>query len=333
MKLNRRIALWTSAIFVAALGGVIYSTEVPLEYFGKAPDLSIPPICQAQDVRSVLLKPRSDMGENTQVRLERVDAPRRDIPLEIAEESAVWRIASPDLGEADLLFVQRIVSSLCKIPTAELIQDRDRVELGLDNPGFELDLIGSTPVQISFGNALPERRVAVWIAGQGGIGAAYSIPDKFLQWLQVPVDRIRNRKLLRMPLEGIDLVVLKRANKEVFSLEREGANWKLEHDGKEFTATGAEAQKFINRLSTMQALEIRDQRAKEEDCQKQVKDFEILFEAADRSRETLRFSMPIGEGKAGVVRSLACSSAREGIFDVHPEIARYLEINPDKFTR
>lgn len=299
----------------------------------------LPPECRAKEVREVKIRvAHAESGEtDTSARIVRMDSPDPDLPEAVTSSAAVWEVVEPQLGEADALFMQRITGGLCYLPTARRIKNPDFRALGLDRPQAEVTfhLPGTkTPDwNFQFGAPLPERRVAMRIARGNEPALTYSVPENFFRLLTSPTERLRNRRVLRMPLDRIDAVKVRAEGKERFVIERAGADWRLLRDGAEVRVSSDSLVKFVNRLGTLRALDVVEKEVAPDDCRQIADAVEVEFEAMNKKTETLYFGRPADPSGEKRERMLACGTERKSLFGVHRDLWRYLNVDVAVFKQ
>lgn len=306
----------------------------------KSTDLyATPPVCSNQDVKEISIARASSVGTDGIVRLLRVDVANPDTPDAVSLLRAEWNISTPDLGEADPLFVQRIVGELCFQPLAQRIGVPDPVQLKLTDPVISAELRFLPPGKSSpetwvfrFGAALPQQRVALQLIRNGENNFFYSVPDSAFQLLSTPAERFRNRRLVKLPIEHIERVQVSFAGKAAYSAERGNGSWRIFEEGKEIGISSQEFLKFMNRLTTLRAMEIEAKEVTMERCQELAGAIQIDLEGADRSVEHLHFGKPEDSSGENRMRMYACNSARKALFRIHKDMWIYLNEKIDAYV-
>jgi hypothetical protein len=280
--------------------------------------------CQPNDVKSLTIQQNNE-GKAQEIHFERLDKPEPGIPAVTAVSRWEWKLASPPGGEADPVLVRRIASTICEL--YEPIPVRDEF-FGLKSATRRLArkvtaaLSGeNTDRYISFEFGAMNDRSTVVHFDDGAHGVrAYKIPDRFLQVTSLPPEEFRNLRVMRLDADNVQQATLTVDGKERFTLERAGADWKVLLGGKEKGDGAEEAGRFLNRISTLRALEVLDVAYGPKACESAKAKAVLRVHGIAGREETLRFDY----GRGGDIS--ACSSLGTQKFRVHRDLLKYLDI-------
>lgn len=280
--------------------------------------------CQPNDLRSLVIQQAVE-GKTEELRLERVDQPETGVPAVTAMARWEWRFTQPVTGEADPTLVRRIASTICELYDPIPVRPDDfhpevspnrlarRVEAKLVAEGKE------QTVAFEFG-VLADRNTVIRYHDGSGKERTYKIPDRFLQVASVPPEGLRNLRVMKIEADNVQQATLKIDGKERFTLERAGADWKVLQAGKEKGEGSEEAERFVNRLSTLRALDVESPAYSSSDCLAAKAKVVFSVHAIGGREETLRFDYGRGGDVAG------CSTLGSQKFRVHRDLVKYLEI-------
>lgn len=246
------------------------------------------------------------------------------IRLEREENGSDWSLIRPALGEADPLYVQRVVSGFCEFTSAwEVFKPSDEThesDVRLDFFDAKKELISS----YRFGKTLPGSFIEVAIRQGKELLPVHAVNGNFARLLEVPADRIRNRRVMRSRMDMVDLVKVDYGRGREILLERQGPEWKIKE--KHGSVLGpSEPEKFVNRIGTLQAIEVLEEEAKDGECDALKPEVQVTLESISGEPEVLRFARrPEADKRPGNIGVTACSNRRRALFGVHNDLWKYI---------
>ena len=129
-----------------------------------------------------------------------------------------------------------------------------------------------------------------------------------------------------MNIDSVQALRLSVKGKESFTLERNGDDWTTKESGKTNALQGPEeAEKFANRVGSLQAIGWEKTEFTSEECNKLNALYSIQLEGIGGRREIIRFTAPQAIQSLKEKRLLACNTARRALFQVHPDMEKYLK--------
>jgi hypothetical protein len=145
------------------------------------------------------------------------------------------------------------------------------------------------------------------------------IPPKIFQLASLPAKAYRNYRVMRMTLDNIQTASVFIGGKESFTLERSGADWRIRRGEEDLGPASVEAARYINRLSTLKAMGIKDPSYSAETCEKSPHRVRVSLDGVASRQEAIYFSY--GKEK----KLTACSNQRSSLFEIHRDLLKYLE--------
>ncbi len=274
--------------------------------------------CDPNEVKNIRLVQVFEQKEQ-ELLFTRVDAPVAGIPPDLRASQAEWRYENPLQGEADASVFSRIAASVCELYNPPDATEPFAIPTTPERRALRVEFtVAGANHQLEFGSVDKSRRNSVRYTGTGPEKVVL-IPLKLLQLASLPPEQYRNLKVLRMDSDNIQRASVRSQEKELFALEREGAGWKVSAGGKELGAGSEEAQKYINRLSTLRALEVENSKNAVDNCQKSLDGLQVDLTGVREHKETVFFRF----GKKRKIT--ACSSARGAVFSLHQDLLKYLD--------
>lgn len=280
--------------------------------------------CQPNDFRALTLV-QADGNKREEIRLERVDSPTGGLPSAVALAQWQWKIASPLAGEADAVLIRRIAATICELYDPIPVRETDfQPETATRRLAREVSavLVSSgqeKKIKFEFG-AWQDRQTVVRYTNESQKVRTLKIPDRFLQVTSVPPEEFRNLRVMRLDGDNVQRAVLRIDGKERFTLERAGADWSVLIAGKEKGQGSEEADRFVNRLSTLKALSVEEEGFSREACAKMPAKAVISFLGVADKDEELRFQY----GAQGDLTG--CSTRGTQKFRVHRDLVKYVDI-------
>jgi hypothetical protein len=261
---------------------------------------------------------QSLQGEKTELSFERVDARAEGLNSSAQLAASDWRFVGK--GEADLLVVSRMASMLCELydpipmraQEAALAADSRHAQ----NLVFELSDKGETKsLEIRFIAPTQDRMMLVEYQGK-----FYKILPELFRLSSQETKHYLNYRVVRMSPDTIHAASFIVDGKERFTLEREGAEWRILAAGKVMGRGSEEAGRFVNRISTLRALEIAASDFSRESCEKEKHKVRVELSGLANKKETVYFS----GAKSKQDKISACSTGRLARFMVHQDLMKYL---------
>lgn len=286
--------------------------------------------CEPDQIRRVKITQQFN-GKTEVFEFERVDTPEKGIPLSAQMANSEWSFVSPAKGEADSGVLSRMAAAICE--TYDPIPVKDQ-EPALDPKGrmaqkVEFELVGDdgTRVQeLQFLTLTNDRMVVTrYIADSSA--KAYKILPLIFQMASQNPDAFVNYRVVRMTPDNIQAASVIFDGRERFTLERDGSEWKVLSKGKVAGKGSEEAGKFVNRIATLRALEIKNPSFTAEECESTPHKIRIELSGVANRREALYVSAPAKQGLS------ACSTGRRAKFLVHSDLMKYLDQPLKKLVR
>jgi hypothetical protein len=276
--------------------------------------------CQANDVRAIRINGVIE-GKPQELAFERLDHPIPGIPPAADLEQWQWKMSSPLAGVADPALIRRIASALCELYDPIPVRSSD-FRLGPEEKKLEATLatsVGEAKVHFEFGVlSRPSTVIRYFGFGQE---RTVRIPDLFLETISLPIEKYRNKKVLNLDADNIQRATLKVEGKERFTLERAGGDWKVFQNGKEKGAGNAEAGKFVNRISTLEAIEIVAEGFYAPECNSLKANALVQVQDVLGKVSEIRFAYSPNSDLT------ACSTRGSQKFRIHRDFLPYLDIS------
>ncbi len=280
--------------------------------------------CQPNELRALTIE-QSAEGKTERLHFDRVDQAPPGMPAATALARWEWKYSAPLGGEADPVLVRRIASTICELYDPIPMKAEDfhpetspdrlvrRLEAKLVSDGKERNL------SFEFG-ALADRSTVVRYRGEAGPERTFKIPDRFSQVASVAPDTFRNLRVMKIEADNVQRATLQIDGKERFTLERAGAEWKVLVAGKEKGDGAEEADRFVNRISTLRALGVESPAYTADDCRAARAKAVFSVHAIGGREEVLRFNYDRAGDVAG------CSTLGTQKFRVHRDLVKYLDV-------
>lgn len=180
---------------------------------------------------------------------------RGELPVVLEREGA-WRIASPFLSEVDSAAVMRMLDALAQSPVEESASDAELLRRGRTRDDYAL---ADPPLRISL--SWPDgRKVAVSFgtltsSGNGAYAATDDsrsvliVPSSVFAAIDVPVDRLRLRRLFRSTTDSVTTCTVRQRSGTVVSFSRNGDGWSVGTS----QASKSRVTKFLDALLSAEA--------------------------------------------------------------------------------
>ncbi len=316
-------------IFVAAYMGAHYYIRWKNTVYDDVTKIGRLVECSPNDFRALAVR-LAGLGEAGELRFERTDQPEPGVPAITQVARWRWRMSKPISAEADPDHVRRIASTICELydptplrageggtaPDESHAGHAELVEAKLDGDGKP------RIITFVFTGAQPEQRTNTVLKSENVEAArSYRIPDHLQQVSSLPVEEFRNKRVMRSEADNVQQIELSINGKERFTLEREGGDWVVLADGKKLGAGSDEAAKFVNRMTTLRAIDVKTENFGVQDCAEKLRNSAtVVTKDVTGYTERVRFEF----GKSGNV--LACSTLGTQEFEVHRDVLPFLDV-------
>ncbi|NUM88483.1 MAG: hypothetical protein HUU37_04690 [Bdellovibrionales bacterium] len=319
----KKISALVVIFFVAAAGGYFFKVL-------RAPKPAAPVdnrlvACDPARVRTIRMERSEKGGAEKIVALRRADsAPGRAFEARVFDQME-WELTEPTLSEADVSLASRLASSFCETT------DQVAVTEGSSGDAVPVNRIvveeetehGMKWHELSFAGRLEGRQVRVWV-GSPAENRQYRVLPRVAGLIDAPAAAYLNRKVARTLPNNVMRAVLEKGGREVFSLDRSGADWQVISGGGKPAVGSGEAEKFVNRLANLAALDVLPG-GDVPGCEKSAA-YRLTFLGVGGRKEVLSFGAP--GNLRGRRALLACSSLRKSAFLVHPDLIQYIDVGP-----
>jgi len=151
--------------------------------------------------------------------------------IELVNEARGWRITKPLSAPADDAAVKRLLRDLLSMRIDEFVAD-DSGDLGLYGIGegvFEVAIYaeGRTRPQVVRFGYLPEEHPGTVLAHLTARDAIVRLPESARGFITIRPDDLRDRNLLPLNLDTIDLIRIAEPEGQEVELRRNGEKWRL----------------------------------------------------------------------------------------------------------
>lgn len=277
--------------------------------------------CEPHQVRGLKVLQREAAAEQMIV-FERTDNPEPGLPPAAQLAQAEWSESTPAMGEADSASLNRLASLVCELYDPIPQRPEEMVESSAPErraQRLEVSVAKGEKLErheIDFGQVGRDRlNVIRYRSGKGE--RTVKIPPQLLQLLSRPAKDFLNLRVLRSTADNIQHALVSFDGKERFTLERAGADWNISSAGKTIKPS-EEVERYLNRLSTLKALEAKPGVAA--DCQKKPHKVSLELSLVGGKKEFVGFDF----GKSGDVS--ACNGSRAASFRVHRDLVKHLDL-------
>jgi hypothetical protein len=282
--------------------------------------------CEPNDVKAIAITQQAD-GKTEELEFERLDQPVPGTPTAVSYAQADWRYLKPSRGEADATLLRRISSTVCELYDPVLLAHDDAGNLApaeSRSARFLKILLkgkaGERKLSFRFSAPGADRMVTV-SAELDGVTRAAKIPPQLLQAASLSPEQYQSLQVMRTDADNIQTATLRIDGKERFTLERLGADWKLLEQGKDKGPASEEANRFVNRLSTLKALGVMEPSYGADRCRASAARAVFDVRGVAGREESVRFDY----GRGGEIA--VCSTARTMKFRVHRDLLKYLDVS------
>ena len=176
-------------------------------------------------------------------------------PTELVKDGN-WRLVRPFAADAEETAVLRLLDALACAPVEESVSDAELLRRGRTRADYALD---EPPLRVSLSNAASRVSVAFGLLTPSGEGVYAAVagerdvlivPSAVLAAVDVPVDRLRRRRLFREDAGSVLSFDVRQGPGAILSFVRSGEGWRV-GTGKASTAAVA---KFLSELMSAEAL-------------------------------------------------------------------------------
>jgi hypothetical protein len=277
--------------------------------------------CDPNEVRSLNLTSRAE-DEGVVLSFTRTDTARPGLSSSAQLTFSEWRMHSPLKGEADAAVLTRFASMFCElydpIPTRDDLFSEGAVAAESLVFGLEGGKESGEHI-LRFGPVTEDRMNVVRYVSPRGAERTIKIQPKLLQLASLRSEDYLNRRVMRITADNVNVAIVFAGGKEKFTLEREGAGWRVLIAGKVQGGGSEEATKYVNRLTTLRALKADEDSLSPSACEDSASKMSVRVEGVGDRQETVYFQY----GKTGPLT--ACNTARDALFTIHRDMVRYLE--------
>lgn len=275
--------------------------------------------CEPNQIRLIEVERTTPMLQPEKLKFERVDRADPGVPEAILFARSDWRYRSPLTGEAEASTLRRIASSLCELWDPILIQEPKAFQ-SLTKISFLTETGGRGSLSVS--QPGEDRLVIAKFESPSGETKFAKIPDLIYRVVGIPVEDFRTKRVVRMEADNVQRATLIFSGKERFTLERAGAGWVILFGEERIGTGGASAGKFVNRLATLQALDVIEPEFSAQECKKLKARATVNLAGVAGREETV----VLDYGRGGDIA--ACSTGRNMKFRVHRDLVKYIDISP-----
>lgn len=317
------------AIFILSFGaGILFRSA---RHTGTSIEAPKPPLlgCVGPSIDHVEILRRVADGSSEHLDFIRELPPGVDKNSEAAATIlANWNMTLPVVSEANNSIIANLPNGLCDMRKEHDYKETDQPNaLGLDPPAAEV-ILHSGPKfwSLRFGTKREASSVIAAVKKDSDAQSwdTFWAPNKIEYLLQLPESEFQNRNVVKMWLDNIQALKLTINGKESFSLERQGADWIVKRGNKSIGPANDEATKFVNRLSSLQAVGWEDTNFAPDNCDKMQSVFTVSLEGVAGRKETIHFSAPQKVKITKEPRMLTCNTARRALFHIHGDMEKYL---------
>ncbi len=159
---------------------------------------------------------------------------RRTAPMTaLTKEGGAWRIVSPFRASAEGPVVLKLLDTLAQAPVEETITDAELLKLGRTRADFALE---DPPLRVSLSNATVRLSLALGLltpSGEGvyaaleGTDSVLIVPSSVLSAVDLPVDRLRRRRLFDDGVGTVSAFDIRQRAGVVLPFVREGDGWRV----------------------------------------------------------------------------------------------------------
>lgn len=277
-----------------------------------------------------------DADKVSEIQIQRTEkgAPTAKLVLKktITSGDITWSVAEPQLGEADASLAGRLATMFCDIYAPEAVKT-DWMSAGFNEDRFNINLQDENNKTVSavINGASAGRDTWITLEDHRNATKFYRGNPTIKEIIKLPPEKFQNRRVMKLAGDNILELCIEQPAKPRFCFSREGSEWSLARDSKVLGPTTEEADKYVNRIATVQAIEILDLDKSVDECRKRLPAAGFsrvqLIGVADR-KEYLFISMKTTDLKSGEKVLVACDSARNSVFGIHPSLVKYLRVEP-----
>lgn len=180
---------------------------------------------------------------------------RRGEPPTVLVKGVTWRLSRPFAASVEEPVVLKLLDALAKAPIEESISDAELLKLGRTRADYALE---EPPLRVSLSNATAQVSMAFGLLTPSGEGVYVSlrdenavliVPSSVLAAVDLPVDRLRRRRLFGFAESAVASFDVKQRAGVILPFAREGAGWRV---GASKAAT-AVVTRFLSELTNAEA--------------------------------------------------------------------------------
>ena len=170
--------------------------------------------------------------------------------------SGPWRLVRPFAARVEGPVVLKLLDTLSRTPVAESISDAELLRLGRSRADYALE---DPPLRVTLADADTRRVLSFGLltpSGDGvyasvdGEGTVLIVPSSALAAVDLPVDRLRRRRVFDLEADSVSAFDVRRSPGEILAFTREKDGWRVGAD----KASAAVVEKFLSSLASVEAL-------------------------------------------------------------------------------
>ena len=185
---------------------------------------------------------------------------RRTAPPTVLEKAdGAWRLVRPVAADVEPAVVLKLLDTLATAPVEETISDAELLKLGRSRADFALE---DPPLRVCLSNESGRVTLAFGIltpSGEGvyasrdGSGAVLIVPSAALAAVDLPVERLRRRRLFTQDAGAVAAFDVRQRPGVVLSFVRDGPGWRLAADKASAKASAPLVGRFLSSLLAAEA--------------------------------------------------------------------------------
>lgn len=182
--------------------------------------------------RTVRLAARAFLVEDPAPFTSLVLARRGEPPTALARDGS-WRLTRPFAADVEASVVLKLLDTLARTPVEETIADAELLRLGRTRADYALE---DPPLRVILSNAVSRVSVSFGLLTPSGEGVYVAldgedtvmiVPSSVLAAVDLPVDRLRRRRLFECGANAVVAFDVKQAPGQILPFAREGDGWRV----------------------------------------------------------------------------------------------------------
>ncbi len=252
---------------------------------------------------------------------------------EIQRDASGWKITKPLSAPADPDLIQKFLRDLLGTPLVGIVGD-DTGDLGvhgIQEGKNEVALFvegRETPLLVRFGLS-PESKPGTVLAQFTGRDIIANLPSKAKDFLNVGPDDLRDRRLLPVDLDMVDLIRVTEKGTS-FDIRRSAEDWEIVQNDRKIPVSPAAIQTAVDALAQTKSTEFL--RKEPSEISLSIEFFSVLSENTPETTagERLVAGISFGEPTDGVLEAVV--SGRPGGVSVSPNILNAIPGDPSSWA-